>query len=330
MPKHNDIDRTGPPSRPPHSEPVPRARSFAPNTVLGSDIRLIAPMGRGGMGTVWRGQHVRLGRDVAVKFLASTRADDDAIERFRREACLAASIESVHVAHIYDLGVAYGDTPYIVMELLKGENLADRLDRDLRLDIPTTAKLIAQVGSALRRAHAINIVHRDVKPSNVFLVDTEEDLFVKLLDFGVAKRRDDAVSLTGHGALLGTLPYMSPEQLVDSKQADQRADIWALGVVAYECITGTRPFRGGAALLPSVILDGQYEAASEAASHVPPAVDEWFARSLSVDLSKRFQSVAEQISALRDATAGAPATLSDIPTLRPTDHDIDDTDVENW
>ena len=172
---------------------------------------MLYPLGQGGMGAVWVGEHVELNFNVAVKFIDPRLAEDEhAKQRFRREAQAAAALKGRHAVSVFDYGIDEGD-PYIVMELLDGETLATRLDRDGRLSIESTRRLVTQVGKALARAHEQGIVHRDLKPENIFLVDDEPDFTVKLLDFGVAKMKSDADRrseiLTQPGHMLGTLFY---------------------------------------------------------------------------------------------------------------------------
>jgi len=202
------------------------------------------------------------------------------------------------------------------MERLEGETLATRLGRDGRLELPTVALLVSQIAGALANAHELGVVHRDVKPENVFLCETDDPLFVKVIDFGVAKARDDEPSTaTDAGALLGTPHYMSPEQLLDATTIDHRADLWALGVVAYHALTGERPFRGSSpAALSTAICTGRFRLVTELCPALPTALDAWFARALSVTIEDRFSRATE----LKRAFADAAGDAADRPVVEGT------------
>ena len=204
-------------------------------------------LARGGMGSVWRARHVLLETPVAIKFIgADVFALQEARRRFEREAKAAALLQSPHVVRIHDYGLE-GDVPYLVMELLEGEDLGEALKRRGKLTPEETANIVIQVARALRRAAEAGIVHRDLKPSNVFILrdDDDEDL-IKVLDFGIAKaprdlRGDD--DATRKGAVIGSPRYMSPEQARGSPLVDPRSDLWSLGVIAYRAVTGELPFQ---------------------------------------------------------------------------------------
>lgn len=271
--------------------------------VIAGRYRLLTKLGEGGMGAVWRAEHLTLGTQVAVKLIdASIAKSEEALARFRREAQAAAELRSAHVVHILDYGVEDG-TPYIAMELLDGESLAQRLDRVKKLTPLELANLFTQVGRALTRAHQQNIIHRDLKPDNIYLVQDGEDEIAKVLDFGIAKKLGLKSTSSGvktqTGAMLGTPYYMSPEQARAQGSIDHRTDIWSLGIIAYECLTGIKPFDGDtlASLLISICTD-QLPAPSSVAE-VPPGFDAWFAKAASRDLAERFQTVSEAVSQLR-------------------------------
>ncbi|HKO91641.1 MAG TPA: serine/threonine-protein kinase, partial [Polyangiaceae bacterium] len=219
-----------------------------PGSVLSDKYRLEALLGRGGMGSVWRAEHLGFRAPVAVKLMdRGVGLDPDALARFHREAHSAATIRSPHVVQILDHGVDdISNMPFIVMELLDGETLGERLTRERTLSPERTASVIGDVCRALGRAHPAGIVHRDLKPDNVFLVRDEQE-FAKVLDFGVAKSRPYALGVgetTRTGSLVGTPYYMSPEQMRGAKELDSRSDLWSVAVMACECITGRRPFEG--------------------------------------------------------------------------------------
>ena len=271
--------------------------------VLAGRYRLIAKLGGGGMGSVWRAEHLTLRTQVAVKLIDPAIAESgEVLARFQREALAVAELRSAHIVQIIDYGID-GNTPFIAMELLEGESLAARLDRLGKLPPDDTARLLSQVARALTRAHEKGIVHRDLKPDNIFIVREGDEEIAKVLDFGVAKKLDalslnSGVTTTRTGALLGTPYYMSPEHALGQTSIDHRTDIWALGVIAYECLTGLRPFdRDSFGALLMSICHEPLPTPSKVAS-VPPGFDEWFARAASRELAARFQTAAEAAAEL--------------------------------
>ncbi len=281
--------------------------------VIGGKYRMLYPLGRGGMGAVWVGEHVDLEFNVAVKFIdPRLAADEQACKRFRREAQAAASLKGRHVVQVFDYGIDKGD-PYIVMELLEGRTLADRLDHEGRLPIEEAVEVVSQMARALGRAHEQGIVHRDLKPDNVFLVNDDPGFTVKLLDFGVAKvtgAGGSASDLTQPGHVLGTLQYMSPEQLHGMSGVDAKSDVWAFGIVVFECLTGRLPLQGleGPPLV-SAITQGKLPRPSEFAE-VPPGFDVWFASATDPSAAHRASSVkrlAEDFSAIAQGLTGVCA-----------------------
>jgi serine/threonine protein kinase len=255
------------------------------------------------MGTVYKATHLVLQAPVAVKVIDREVAEGDvAIARFMREAQAAASLRSPHVVQILDYGTD-GPYPYMVMELLEGENLADRLDRVSRLTPLETYKVITHVARAIGRAHEAGIIHRDLKPDNIFLVHNEGDEIAKVLDFGVAKIDGHALegTRTRTGSLLGTPYYMSPEQAQGNKEIDHRSDLWALGVIAFECLTGQRPFSSdGLGDLVIQICIRDIVVPSQVAP-VPPGFDVWFSRAVCREPEGRFQSARELAESLAEA-----------------------------
>jgi eukaryotic-like serine/threonine-protein kinase len=281
------------------------AMSDLPNRILGDKYRLVRPLNQGGMGSVWLAEHLSLAAPVAVKLIA-TEATRTAhrLQRFLREARTAAAARSPHVVQILDYGVDEG-TPFIVMELLEGESLAERLLREGRLGARETEAIIRQVSRGLTRAHETGIVHRDLKPANIFISSNDEEEIVKLFDFGIAKATTEdvgaafAANQTRIGSILGTPYYMSPEQLEGSRRCDHRTDIWAMGVIAYECLLGRPPFAGrGIGGLVLAICSLPAPAPSEHGP-VPAGFDGWFARACARDISERFQSAREAAHELR-------------------------------
>ncbi|AUX39861.1 hypothetical protein SOCE26_012560 [Sorangium cellulosum] len=203
-------------------------------------IRLVRPLGRGGMSSVWVAEHLGLRTHVVVKFLSDALAQSpEMVARFQREAALASQVKSPHVVQMIDHGLAPNGVPYIAMELLEGRDLRQLLAERGPLAPHEVVAILWQVAKALGRAHERGVVHRDIKPDNLFLCDVGHgELFVKVLDFGIAKvGAASDLGATRTGVTLGTPYYMSPEQVMGAK-VDARADVWSLGVVAYECMTG--------------------------------------------------------------------------------------------
>jgi len=277
---------------------------LSPGTVLAEKYRLETVLGEGGMGTVYRAEHLALKAPVAVKVIDRKVEEGDlTLARFMREAQSAAALRSPHVVQILDYGTDEG-RPFMVMELLEGEPLADRLKRVQRLSPEETHHIMVHVAKAVAKAHEAEIVHRDLKPDNIFLVHNEGDEVAKVLDFGVAKVEATALDGHGHtrtGSLLGTPYYMSPEQAQGNKDVDGRSDLWAMGVIAFECLTGVRPFQSdglGDLVLQICIRDIPIP------SHfapVPEDFDLWFKKACEREPVDRFQTAKELAEALRSA-----------------------------
>ncbi|HVK67081.1 MAG TPA: serine/threonine-protein kinase [Polyangium sp.] len=291
--------------------------SIAEGAIIGGKLRLERPLAKGGMGAVWVARHQLLDTDVAVKFMDVSIASNESLRlRFEREAKAAALIKSPHVVQVLDYGVEDG-APYIVMELLEGEDLGARLARSGRIDLVEAYRILEPLGKALRRAHDLGIVHRDLKPGNVFLSRSGDDEIVKVLDFGIAKD----VTITGpatstsSGTMLGSPAYMSPEQIRETKQVDQRSDLWSVGVILYEAITGRLPF-DEAENIGKLLVTICTETAPPPSSIVPsldPAVDRFFERALARDKIARFQSMAELVEAF-GLLVGIRASLRSRPS----------------
>jgi serine/threonine protein kinase len=281
--------------------------------VLRGRYRLEVQLGAGGMGTIWRAQDLVLNAPVAVKVIDRTAVpDEETLERFMREAQSAANLRSPHVVQIFDHGLD-GKVPYMAMELLEGENLAQRIKRQKRLSPKDTARVLSHIGRAIARAHDAGIVHRDLKPENVFLVKNEDEEIAKVLDFGVAKVERHALSegtRTRTGSILGTPFYMSPEQAQGNRTVDSRSDLWAMGVIAFECLTGKRPFYSdGLGDLVLAICVRDIPLPSAIAS-VPIGFDAWWNRAVARDPEKRFQTAKELTEALRDALGLEPRDVA--------------------
>jgi len=286
---------------------------------LGSGTRLgpyeiLALLGAGGMGEVYRARDTRLGRDVAVKVLPASHAADSALQRrFEHEAQLVAALNHPNILDIHDVGTHAG-SPYLVTELLEGETLAERIRRG-HLQVPTAVDIALQMVAGLAAAHAKGIVHRDLKPSNVFL--TTEDR-VKLLDFGLAKfavppsspeaPTASVAPPTQAGSVMGTIGYMAPEQL-RGERVDARTDVFAFGCVLYEMVSGRRAFAGpSAADVISAILTKEPPPLSSLAERIPAPVEQVIRRCLEKRPEDRFDSAHDLGEALRVVLSG-PAKM---------------------
>jgi eukaryotic-like serine/threonine-protein kinase len=265
---------------------------------------ILAPLGAGGMGEVYYARDPQLERPVALKILISSRdATQVQLERFQREARAIARITHPHICAIHDVGQADG-VPFLVMELLEGETLAERLERGL-IPLDRALAVAGQIAAALDAAHKKGVVHRDLKPSNVMLTASG----VKLLDFGLAKLRDTdhaeaverdtkSLRLTERGTVLGTVPYMAPEQ-VEGREADARTDIFALGVILYEMTSGRAPFEGTSpASLMAAILTHDPEPLSSLVPAVGASLDRIVKKCLAKDPDERWQTATDLGAAL--------------------------------
>lgn len=272
-----------------------------PGLLVGKNVRLLRPLGEGGMGSVWVAEHLTLQTEVAVKLVLSQLAkDEQAVKRFTTEATAAAQIKSPHVVQVFDHGIWNG-LPYIVMELLEGEDLEGRIARLGKIPLEDMAVVLKQCSKALTQAHTLGIVHRDIKPANIYLLSQGDgEIFVKLLDFGIAKRTaGENFAKTATGALIGTPFYMSPEQVMEDRMIDFHADLWALAVVAYEALTGKVPFSGASLGAICVAVNScVYTAATQINPALPPDVDRFFAKAFSRDPNQRFGSAKEMADAL--------------------------------
>jgi eukaryotic-like serine/threonine-protein kinase len=294
-----------------------------PQSVIAKKYRLLDQLGQGGMGQVWRAEHLLLRAEVAVKLMnPELGRSREGLSRFLREAQAAAALRSPHVVQILDYGVDRG-TPYFAMELLDGESLRTRLRRVGRLNPKETGALFLQLGRAVSRAHDAGIIHRDLKPDNVFIVRDDEDELVKVLDFGIAKLHASSADRPTDGAAravapLGTPYYMSPEQLVGSRALDCRSDVWAVGVMAFECLVGRKPFDAQTiGELALAIASGPMPVPSGWAI-VPCGFDIWFWRACSRDLRYRFSSVREAIRELKRVCDEASASSASSSALGTT------------
>jgi serine/threonine-protein kinase len=237
-------------------------KEYAPGDVIGGKYGLLRLLGEGGMGSVWVAENMALKANVALKLIRADVAEASANERFLSEARLAARLQHAAIVRVFDFGKTELDEPYIVMELLEGETLGQRLSRLGAIDAVELCQTLLPIIDALHSAHGHGVIHRDLKPDNVFIAKTDGGgMQPKLLDFGIAKLRGESAfhstKLTQAGTLIGSPDYMSPEQARGETDLDPRSDVWALCVLAYECLVGKPPFHGDNynALLWAIIHD---------------------------------------------------------------------------
>jgi eukaryotic-like serine/threonine-protein kinase len=299
---------------------------LAPGSLIAGRYRLEDHLGEGGMGTVWAAQHTVTRRSVAMKFLRdSLRARPDLRQRFLREAATASSLKHPNVVEIIDVFDLEDSSPVMVMELLRGETLGKKLSRDERLSMEETAALMTPVVSAVGTAHAHGIVHRDLKPENLFLEQSESIPRVKVLDFGIAKltaehylERGHSALLTDMGSMLGTPCYMAPEQASGERPVDHRADIWSLGVILYECLSGTRPIEGeNMAQVVARLMSAGIIPLERLAPELPPEVSAVVMQMLSRDPGRRPESLLEINKVLARHTRVRPPTFEAPSMARP-------------
>ncbi|MEZ4398977.1 MAG: protein kinase [Kofleriaceae bacterium] len=290
---------------------TPRVRDSAVDelvgTVLGERFLVVDRLGAGKSGTIYRGEHVTLRRKVAIKVLHHELSRDDlAIERFRREATSVAEIDNEHIVEIHDFGRTIDGRLYLAMELLEGETLDAVLARDGRRPVDQVLDVVIQVAEALVDAHAVGFVHRDLRPRNIYLaVRRGKANFVKLLDFGLSKlvEQGGAAASTSLGMTFGDPRYMSPEQ-AKGDPTDRRADLYSLGCIAFEMLTGEPPFVGGKVF--DVLTRHVSEPAPRVSTRrpdVPPWLDAVLARLLSKAPDERFVTASKLVEALRAAGA---------------------------
>jgi serine/threonine-protein kinase len=304
--------------------------------VLSGKFRVERLLGVGGMGVVLEATHLQLHERVALKFLlAHAVKDEGAVARFEREARAAVKLKNEHVVRVMDVGVLDSGAPYMVMELLQGKDLANVIKELGRLPIPVAMEYFAQVCDAVGEAHSLGIVHRDLKPENIFVTKKADGRPVlKVLDFGISKMDGEQLSLTKTTQVMGSPYYMSPEQLRASKDVDQRSDIWSLGAILYEMLTGKVPFEADTLMgLCTQVLESKPQSMAIVRPEIPPEIVRVVEGCLEKDRERRYRSVAHVMQSFEPTMAMAgpagtgqfkailsspQASNADVPTSAPS------------
>ncbi|MBL8919057.1 MAG: protein kinase [Myxococcaceae bacterium] len=286
--------------------------ALAPGTLVFERLRVVRVLGVGGMGAVYEVEHEYTRHRRALKLLHPRLAADRAlVERFLRESSAAGRIGNPHIVETYDAGLAPDGAPYLVMELLEGEPLSALLERQRPLPVPLACALLCQVCEAVEAAHRVGIVHRDLKPDNLFITRGADGApFVKVVDFGISRfdpERTGALELTSTGVMMGTPRYMAPEQLRSAKEVDARADVYALGVILYECLAGRPPYDGATfADLAHQVLSGNAQPLAAVRPDVPPALAATVMRAMAASIEQRCSSARELWMSVAPFAAATP------------------------
>lgn len=276
------------------SSSIPPGELSEGQTVAGK-YRITRMLGAGGMCLVYEAEHIHLKQAIALKLLKPDLAkDQNAVARFAQEAQASAQLRSPNVARVYDVDRLPDGQPYITMELLVGHDLGTELQRRYSLPLDLAVDYVRQAALGISEAHALGIVHRDLKPENLFLTElgalTERRL-LKILDFGIAKNvQDGSRKLTAPDAVFGTVDYMSPEQIRSSSTVDRRTDIWSLGVILFELLTGQTPYSGDARSVIAQIVSDPVMPPSRFVPTLPPGLVDVVMKALAKDPDQRFQS----------------------------------------
>jgi serine/threonine protein kinase len=287
--------------------------------VVARRYELQRKLGEGAMSEVWEACDLRKQRQVAIKLVAFQSSNvDDSRARFEREARVCQKLQGPGFVRVYDFGFL-GAHGFLVMDLLQGETLEQKMKREGVISIEDATRLLREVGAALSQAHQAGIVHRDLKPANVFLRDSPAQALI--LDFGVAAVSDENQRLTRPGTLLGSAAYMSPEQIRNGRSVDERSDLWSLAVILFRALSGERPFSGDSAeVLVSILNDPPRSYVGPSGG---PNLGAFFARALHKEPRGRFQTMAEFMSAFdaalsgEDGCSGRPTFIEPLPPAKP-------------
>lgn len=302
---------------PPSPAPLPQSDRFplGPGTIVGGKYRIDGFLGTGGMGVVLSATHLELDAPVAIKIVRDDFAANEAIvSRLLFEARAVARMQSVHVVRVLDVARLPNGAPYVVMEKLRGSDMAALLEQRGAIPVAEAIGFLLQACEGLIEAHGLGIVHRDLKPENLFLAVTPEGVVLKILDFGISKdisstiREGRRTTLTKGGAAIGSPSYMAPEQIRAEPNLDSRADIWSLGTILFELLTGRCPFEADTvAVMYQKVLTEDPPSLTELVPDAPPELNTIIRLCLQKDADDRFQTVQELAMALRGL--GRPVTV---------------------
>lgn len=286
-------------------------------TVLAGKYAIIRRIGEGGMGVVYEAEHLRLKQRVAIKMLLPEVMElPDVVSRFEREARAAGQLRSTNTARILDVESSEHGVPYMVMEFLDGHDLSTEIEQRGPLPVGEAVEYVLQACNAMREAHQHGIVHRDLKPSNLFLTSVEGHPVVKVLDFGISKLENEhEARVTGTQTTVGTPLYMSPEQIRSAKYVDSRTDIWSLGIIMFELLTGKTPFEGSTTAAAVAICVDALPSLRGCRPDVPPELDAVVMRALAKDRDARFPDIEAFATAL---VPFAPGSTSFVPCASPS------------
>jgi serine/threonine-protein kinase len=285
--------------------------------ILAGKYRVVRKLGEGGMGVVYEAVHTRIQQRVAIKMLLPEVLElPDVVPRFEREARAAGKLRSENTARVLDVDISETGLPYMVMEFLDGSDLGKLLEHGGALPLTDAVDFVLQACNAMAEAHAEGVIHRDLKPSNLFVTQTGGTRKVKVLDFGISKLENDKEArVTATQAVVGTPLYMSPEQVRSAKHVDARSDIWSLGIILYELLTGRTPFEGSTTAAAAAICIDDPPPIGTFRQGVPPALEHAIRLALQKEPSARFQSVAALAAAIAPFGSGViqPPDASNVP-----------------